>query len=392
MSIMDESLQKHYEWQGKIEVVSRCTVENREQLSLAYTPGVAQPCLEIEKNPELSYDLTRRHNLVAVITDGTAVLGLGDIGPRASMPVMEGKCALFKEFAGVDAFPICVNSKDVDEFVRTVELISYSFGGINLEDISAPRCFEIEKKLKERCDIPVFHDDQHGTAIVASAAMLNAAKVAGKKFGDMTLVINGAGAAGCAIAKQFISMGMGDIIMVDLAGIICDGDEFKNPSHYEMAKLTNKNHKRGTLADALKGADAFIGVSKPNLVSPEMVKSMNDKSIIFAMANPTPEIMPDVAKEAGAFVVGTGRSDFPNQINNVVAFPGIFKGALAVRASDINEDMKRAAAYAIAAAVPADKLCADFILPNAFDKNVAVIVADAVAKAAVESGVARSKK
>lgn len=392
MSIMDESLKKHYEWQGKIEVVSRCTVENREQLSLAYTPGVAQPCLEIEKNPELSYDLTRRHNLVAVITDGTAVLGLGDIGPRASMPVMEGKCALFKEFAGVDAFPICVNSKDVDEFVRTVELISYSFGGINLEDISAPRCFEIEKKLKERCDIPVFHDDQHGTAIVASAAMLNAAKVAGKKFGDMTLVINGAGAAGCAIAKQFISMGMGDIIMVDLAGIICDGDEFKNPSHYEMAKLTNKNHKRGTLADALKGADAFIGVSKPNLVSPEMVKSMAEKSIIFAMANPTPEIMPDAAKEAGAFVVGTGRSDFPNQINNVVAFPGIFKGALAVRASDINEDMKRAAAYAIAAAVPADKLCADFILPNAFDKNVAVIVADAVAKAAVESGVARSKK
>ena len=392
MSIMDESLQKHYEWQGKIEVVSRCTVENREQLSLAYTPGVAQPCLEIEKNPELSYDLTRRHNLVAVITDGTAVLGLGDIGPRASMPVMEGKCALFKEFAGVDAFPICVNSKDVDEFVRTVELISYSFGGINLEDISAPRCFEIEKKLKERCDIPVFHDDQHGTAIVASAAMLNAAKVAGKKFGDMTLVINGAGAAGCAIAKQFISMGMGDIIMVDLAGIICDGDEFKNPSHYEMAKLTNKNHKRGTLADALNGADAFIGVSKPNLVSPEMVKSMAEKSIIFAMANPTPEIMPDAAKEAGAFVVGTGRSDFPNQINNVVAFPGIFKGALAVRASDINEDMKRAAAYAIAAAVPADKLCADFILPNAFDKNVAVIVADAVAKAAVESGVARLKK
>ncbi len=392
MSIMDESLQKHYEWQGKIEVVSRCTVENREQLSLAYTPGVAQPCLEIEKNPELSYDLTRRHNLVAVITDGTAVLGLGDIGPRASMPVMEGKCALFKEFAGVDAFPICVNSKDVDEFVRTVELISYSFGGINLEDISAPRCFEIEKKLKERCDIPVFHDDQHGTAIVASAAMLNAAKVAGKKFGDMTLVINGAGAAGCAIAKQFISMGMGDIIMVDLAGIICDGDEFRNPSHYEMAKLTNKNHKRGTLADALKGADAFIGVSKPNLVSPEMVKSMAEKSIIFAMANPTPEIMPDAAKEAGAFVVGTGRSDFPNQINNVVAFPGIFKGALAVRASDINEDMKRAAAYAIAAAVPADKLCADFILPNAFDKNVAVIVADAVAKAAVESGVARLKK
>ncbi len=389
MSIMDESLKKHYDWKGKIEVVSRCTVEDREQLSLAYTPGVAQPCLEIEKNPELSYDLTRRHNLVAVITDGTAVLGLGDIGPRASMPVMEGKCALFKEFAGVDAFPICVNSKDVDEFVRTVELISYSFGGINLEDISAPRCFEIERKLKEKCDIPVFHDDQHGTAIVASAAMLNAARVAGKKFEDMTLVINGAGAAGCAIAKQFISMGIGDIIMVDLAGIICDGDEFKNPSHYEMAKITNKNHRKGDLAEALKGADAFIGVSKPDLVSEEMVKSMADKSIIFAMANPKPEIMPDKAKAAGAFVVGTGRSDFPNQINNVVAFPGIFKGALAVRASDINEDMKRAAAYAIAEAVPEDKLCADFILPNAFDKNVAVIVADAVAKAAVESGVAR---
>lgn len=389
MSIMDESLKKHYDWKGKIEVVSRCTVEDREQLSLAYTPGVAQPCLEIEKNPELSYDLTRRHNLVAVITDGTAVLGLGDIGPRASMPVMEGKCALFKEFAGVDAFPICVNSKDVDEFVRTVELISYSFGGINLEDISAPRCFEIEKKLKEKCDIPVFHDDQHGTAIVASAAMLNAAKVAGKKFEDMTLVINGAGAAGCAIAKQFISMGLGDIIMVDLAGIICDGDEFKNPSHYEMAKITNKNHRKGGLAEALKGADAFIGVSKPDLVSEEMVRSMADKSIIFAMANPKPEIMPDKAKAAGAFVVGTGRSDFPNQINNVVAFPGIFKGALAVRANDINEEMKRAAAYAIADAVPEDKLCADFILPNAFDKNVAVIVADAVAKAAVESGAAR---
>lgn len=389
MDIMQSSLDKHYEWKGKIEVVSRCTVENREQLSLAYTPGVAQPCLEIEKNPDLSYDLTRRANLVAVITDGTAVLGLGDIGPRASMPVMEGKCALFKEFAGVDAFPICVNSKDVDEFVRTVELISYSFGGINLEDISAPRCFEIEAKLKERCDIPVFHDDQHGTAIVASAAMLNAAKVTGKKFEDMTLVINGAGAAGCAIAKQFISMGIGDVIMVDLAGIICDGDEFKNPSHYDMAKITNKNKKRGGLAEAMAGADAFIGVSKPDLVTPDMIKSMADKPIIFAMANPKPEIMPDLAKESGAYVVGTGRSDFPNQINNVVAFPGIFKGALAVRASDINEEMKRAAAYAIAGAVPEDKLCADFILPNAFDKSVASIVADAVADAAIKSGVAR---
>ena len=392
MDIMQSSLEKHYEWKGKIEIISRCEVSNRDQLSHAYTPGVAQPCLEIEKNPDLSYDLTRRANLVAVITDGTAVLGLGDIGPRASMPVMEGKCALFKEFAGVDAFPICVNSKDVDEIVRTIELISYSFGGINLEDISAPRCFEIERKLKEKLDIPVFHDDQHGTAIVASAAMLNAAKVTGKKFEDMTLVINGAGAAGCAIAKQFISLGIGDIIMVDIKGIICDGDEFENPSHYEMAKLTNKAHRKGGLADAMKGADAFIGVSKPNLVSQDMVRSMADKPIIFAMANPTPEIMPDLAKEAGAYVVGTGRSDYPNQINNVVAFPGIFKGALAVRASDINEEMKRAAAYAIAGVVPEDKLCADFILPNAFDKNIATVVAEAVAEAAVKSGVARLNK
>ena len=392
MDIMQSSLEKHYEWKGKIEIISRCEVSNRDQLSHAYTPGVAQPCLEIEKNPDLSYDLTRRANLVAVITDGTAVLGLGNIGPRASMPVMEGKCALFKEFAGVDAFPICVNSKDVDEIVRTIELISYSFGGINLEDISAPRCFEIERNLKEKLDIPVFHDDQHGTAIVASAAMLNAAKVTGKKFEDMTLVINGAGAAGCAIAKQFISLGIGDIIMVDIKGIICDGDEFENPSHYEMAKLTNKAHRKGGLADAMKGADAFIGVSKPNLVSQDMVRSMADKPIIFAMANPTPEIMPDLAKEAGAYVVGTGRSDYPNQINNVVAFPGIFKGALAVRASDINEEMKRAAAYAIAGVVPEDKLCADFILPNAFDKNIATVVAEAVAEAAVKSGVARIQK
>ena len=389
MDIMQSSLEKHYEWKGKIEVVSRCKVENREQLSNAYTPGVAKPCLEIAENPELSYDLTRRSNLVAVITDGTAVLGLGDIGPRASMPVMEGKCALFKEFAGVDAFPICVNSKDVDEIVRTVELISYSFGGINLEDISAPRCFEIERRLKEKLDIPVFHDDQHGTAIVASAAMLNAAKVSGKRFEDMTLVINGAGAAGCAIAKQFLSLGIGDIIMVDIKGIICDGDEFENPSHYEMAKLTNKTKRKGGLAEAMAGADAFIGVSKPNLVSQDMVRSMADKPIIFAMANPTPEIMPDLAKEAGAFVVGTGRSDFPNQINNVVAFPGIFKGALAVRAKDINEEMKRAAARAIAESVPADKLCADFILPDAFDKSVAEAVAKAVAEAAVQSGVAQ---
>lgn len=389
MDIMQSSLEKHYEWKGKIEVVSRCEVNDREQLSCAYTPGVAQPCLEIEKNPDLSYELTRRANLVAVITDGTAVLGLGDIGPRASMPVMEGKCALFKEFAGVDAFPICVNSKDVDEIVRTVELISYSFGGINLEDISAPRCFEVERRLKEKLDIPVFHDDQHGTAIVASAAMLNAARVCEKRLEDMTLVINGAGAAGCAIAKQFISLGIGDIIMVDINGIICEGDDFENPSHYEMAKLTNKNRRRGVLSDALKGTDSFIGVSKPNLVSQDMVSSMADKPIIFAMANPTPEIMPDLAKAAGAFVVGTGRSDFPNQINNVIAFPGVFKGALSVRAKDINEDMKRAAAYAIAGAVPAGKLCAEYILPDAFDKSLADIIAKAVAEAAVQSGVAR---
>lgn len=389
MDIMESALQKHKEWKGKIEIVSRTSINNRDELSHAYTPGVAAPCLAIEKNPELSYELTRRHNLVAVITDGTAVLGLGDIGPEASMPVMEGKCALFKEFADVDAFPVCVDSKDTDEIVNTIALIGKSFGGINLEDISAPRCFEIEKKLKERLDIPVFHDDQHGTAVVASAAMLNAAKVTGKKIEDMTLVINGAGAAGVAIAKQFISLGIGNIIMVDIKGIICSGDEFENPSHYEMAELTNKNHIRGSLADAMKNADAFIGVSKPNLVSAEMVKSMAEKPIIFAMANPVPEIMPDKAKEAGAFVVGTGRSDYPNQINNVVAFPGIFKGALAVRAKDINEDMKLAAAYAIAGSVPAEKLDADNILPDPFDREIPKAVARAVADAAIKSGIAR---
>ena len=389
MDIMQSALEKHKQWQGKIEIVSRTSINSREELSLAYTPGVAQPCLEIEKNPDLSYSLTRRHNLVAVITDGTAVLGLGDIGPLAAMPVMEGKCALFKEFADVDAFPICVDSKDTDEIVNTIALIGKSFGGINLEDISAPRGFEIERRLKERLDIPVFHDDQHGTAIVASAAMLNAAKIAEKNISDMTLVINGAGAAGIAIAKQFISLGMGNIIMVDINGIICDGDEFSNPAHYEIAKSTNKNHIRGSLADAMKGADAFIGVSRPDLVSDEMVKSMADKSIIFAMANPKPEIMPDKAKEAGAFIVGTGRSDFPNQINNVVAFPGVFKGALAVRARDINEDMKLAAAYAIAGCVPPEKLSADNILPDSFDRSVAEAVAKAVADAAVKSGLAR---
>ncbi|MFR0880199.1 MAG: NADP-dependent malic enzyme [Oscillospiraceae bacterium] len=392
MDIMESALNKHKEWKGKIEIVSRVSVNSRDELSHAYTPGVARPCLEIEKNPELSYELTRRHNLVAVITDGTAVLGLGDIGPEASMPVMEGKCALFKEFADVDAFPICVDSKDTDEIVRTIQLISKSFGGINLEDISAPRCFEIEKQLKEKVDIPVFHDDQHGTAIVASAAMINAAKVAGKKISDMTLVINGAGAAGIAIAKQFITLGIGNIIMVDIKGIICDGDEFENPSHYEIAKVTNKNKIRGGLSDAMKGADAFIGVSKPGLVSEDMVRSMAEKPVIFAMANPTPEIMPDDAKKAGAFIIGTGRSDYPNQINNVVAFPGVFKGALAVRAKDINEDMKLAAAYAIAGSVDESKLDAENILPDPFDREIPKAVAKAVAEAAIKSGVARKKE
>lgn len=389
MDIMQSSLEKHKEWKGKIEVVSRVAINDSDSLTHAYTPGVAQPCLEIQKNPDLSYELTRRANLVAVITDGTAVLGLGDIGGLAGMPVMEGKCALFKEFAGVDAFPLCVKSKDVDEIVRTIELISDSFGGINLEDIGAPRCFEIEKKLKEKVDIPVFHDDQHGTAIVVGAGLMNACKVCGKKFDEMTVVINGAGAAGIAIGKLLLSLNVGNLIMVDINGIICEGDDFTNPAHKEISKVSNKNHLKGTLADALKGADAFVGVSKPNLVSEEMVKSMADKPIIFAMANPVPEIMPDVAKKAGAFVVGTGRSDFPNQINNVVAFPGIFKGALAVRASDINEEMKLAASKAIAGCVSDDKLSADFILPNAFDRNVPIAVAEAVAKAARETGVAR---
>lgn len=392
MDIMESALDKHREWKGKIEIISRTAINDRDQLSHAYTPGVARPCLEIQKQPELSYELTRKHNLVAVITDGTAVLGLGDIGPEAAMPVMEGKCALFKEFADVDAFPICIDSKDTDEIVKTIQMISKSFGGINLEDISAPRCFEIESRLKELVDIPVFHDDQHGTAIVASAAMINAAKTAGKNISDMTLVINGAGAAGIAIAKQFITLGMGNIIMVDICGIICDGDEFENPSHYEIAKVTNKNKIKGGLAEAMKGADCFIGVSKPGLVSAEMIKSMAEKPIIFAMANPTPEIMPEVAKAAGAFVVGTGRSDYPNQINNVVAFPGVFKGALAVRAEDINEDMKLAAAYAIAESVPDGKLAPDNILPDPFDREIPKAVARAVAKAAINSGIARKKE
>lgn len=389
MNIREESLQKHYEWQGKIEVVSRVAVNDTKDLSLAYTPGVAEPCLEIQKDYEKSFQLTRRSNLVAVITDGTAVLGLGDIGPEAGMPVMEGKCALFKEFAGVDAFPICVRSKDVDEIVRTVYLISGSFGGINLEDIAAPRCFEIERKLKEICDIPVFHDDQHGTAIIVAAAVLNALKVVKKDLGEINAVINGSGSAGIAIAKHLLNLGLKNLTMVDRAGIIYEGMDGLNPEQQYMSTITNRSKKTGTLADAMKGADLFIGVSAPNIVNEEMVKSMADEPIIFAMANPTPEIMPDVAKKAGARIVGTGRSDFPNQINNVLAFPGIFRGALDCRASEINEDMKAAASYAIASLVSDDELNDEYILPKAFDRRVGKAVAEAVMEAARKSGVAK---
>lgn len=379
MDIKEQALKKHYKWQGKIEVVSRVPIETREDLSLAYTPGVAQPCLEIAKDPELSYKLTRRSNLVAVITDGTAVLGLGDIGGLAGMPVMEGKCCLFKEFGGVDAFPLCVKSKDPDEIVRTIELIADSFGGINLEDISAPRCFEIEAKLKERLDIPVFHDDQHGTAIVVGAAMMNAVKLAGKKLGEITVVINGAGSAGIAIGKFLLKLGIGNLIMVDIGGIINRDENYENPAHAEISKITNKNNIKGGLADAMRGADVFVGVSKPNLVTPDMVKSMADKPVLFPMANPNPEITYELAKESGAYIVGTGRSDYPNQINNVLVFPGVFKGALSVRAKAITEEMKLAAAHAIAALVTDDKLSADYIIPSALDKSVADAVAEAVA-------------
>ncbi len=382
MDVKEKALEKHYEWQGKIEVISRAPINTAEDLSLAYTPGVAQACLEIEKDPSLSYKLTRRKNLVAVITDGTAVLGLGDIGGLAGMPVMEGKCCLFKEFAGVDAFPLCIKSKDVDEIVHTIELISDSFGGINIEDISAPRCFEIEKRLKEKLDIPVFHDDQHGTAIVVAAAMINAVRCAGKQLSDVTVVINGAGAAGIAIGKFLLEMGIGDLIMVDINGIIDRETVYDNPAHAEISKITNKHNKKGKLADALKGADVFVGVSRPKLVTEEMVASMADKPIVFAMANPEPEIMPELAKKAGAYIVGTGRSDFPNQINNVLVFPGIFKGALSVGAKAITEEMKKAAAYAIADIVTADKLSPEYIIPSPLDKSVAKAVADAVAKAA----------
>ena len=389
MDIREESLEKHYEWRGKIEVISRATIADRHDLSVAYTPGVAEPCLAIQRDPELSFELTRRANLVAVVTDGTAVLGLGDIGPEAGMPVMEGKCALFKSFADVDAFPICVRSKDVDEIVRTVSLIAGSFGGINLEDIAAPRCFEIEAKLKAVCDVPVFHDDQHGTAVVVAAALINALKVVGKDRGAVRVVINGAGSAGTAIGRHLLAMGFGDVTMVDRFGVICEGDETLSPAHADLARVTNRSHLRGTLADAMAGADVFVGVSAPGVVSAEMVRSMAAGAIVFPMANPVPEIMPDEAKAAGAAVVGTGRSDYANQINNVLAFPGIFRGALDCRAREINGEMKVAASLALASLVPDGELSADNIIPSALDRTVAPAVAAAVADAARASGVAR---
>ena len=383
------SLEKHYEWNGKIEINARAKVNDKDSLSLAYTPGVAEPCLEIQKDYKKSWQLTRRSNLVAVITDGSAVLGLGDIGPEAGMPVMEGKCVLFKEFGDVDAFPLCVKTKDVDEFVETVYNISGSFGGINLEDISAPRCFKIEEKLKAKCDIPIFHDDQHGTAVVVSAALINATKLIGKPLGECKAVINGSGAAGIAIAKLLMTLGLKDVILCDRTGAIYEGREKLNESKTAIAKVTNREMTKGTLKDAVVGADIFIGVSAPGVLTEEMIKTMHRDPIVLAMANPTPEIMPDEAKEAGARIVGTGRSDFPNQINNVVAFPGIFRGALDVRASQITENMKIAAAYAIASLVDDDKLTEDYILPYAFDERIKDTVASAVANAARKDGVAR---
>ncbi len=389
MDIKEASLQKHYDWQGKIEVVSKVKVKSSEDLSLAYTPGVAQPCLEIQKDYNKSFVLTRRWNLIGVITDGSAVLGLGNIGPEAGMPVMEGKCVLFKEFAGVDAFPICIRSNDVDEIVNTIYNISGSFGGINLEDIAAPRCFEIERKLKEKCDIPIFHDDQHGTAICVAAAMINSLKLAGKNISDIKCVINGAGAAGTAIGELLLKLGLKNLIMCDKFGAICKGDETLSEAHKELSLKTNPNLEKGTLADVMKNADVFIGVSAPDIVTEEMVASMKRNAIVFPMANPVPEIMPDKALKAGALVVGTGRSDFANQINNVLAFPGIFRGALDVRASDINDEMKMAAVYALSSLVSDEELSREYILPKAFDPRIAPTVAKAVADAARKSGVAR---
>ena len=383
------ALQEHEKWAGKIEVISRAKLETPEDLAVCYTPGVAEPCIKISEDVNLSYKYTRRHNMVAVVTDGSAVLGLGDIGPEAGMPVMEGKCCLFKAFSDVDAFPLCVRTKDVDEIVKTVSLLAGSFGGVNLEDISAPRCFEIERKLKECCDIPIFHDDQHGTAVVTMAAMINALKVVGKKINEIKVVTSGAGAAGIAIIKLLISMGLKNVIMCDRKGAIYKGREGLNKEKEEMAEISNQNMEKGSLADVIKGADVFIGVSAPGTVTQEMIHTMAPNPILFPMANPTPEIMPEEAKAAGAAVIGTGRSDFPNQINNVLAFPGIFRGALDVRASDINDEMKVAAAYAIANIITDEERNAEYIIPNPFDKRVAKAVAEAVAKAARDTGVAR---
>ena len=389
MDYAEKSLELHYELKGKIEVTARAKVGDREALSLAYTPGVAAPCLEIQKDVSKSYELTRRWNTVAVVTDGTAVLGLGDIGPEAGMPVMEGKCVLFKEFGGVDAIPLCIRSKDVDEIVNTVALLAGSFGGVNLEDISAPRCFEIERRLKERCDIPVFHDDQHGTAVIMLAGLMNALKAVGKKLDDVKIVTSGAGAAGIAIIKLLVSVGAKNVVMTDRRGAIYNGRADLNPAKQEIAEITNPAGERGSLKDVIKGADVFIGVSAPGVLTPEMVSSMSENAIVFACANPTPEIFPDEAKKAGAAGVSTGRSDYPNRINNVLAFPGIFRGALDARASEINDEMKIAAAHAIAGLVSDEELCCDNILPQAFDPRVGKAVAEAVKNAAISSGTAR---
>ena len=391
MDVNEKAIKMHEEWAGQIEVIATAPVGSKEELAIAYTPGVAAPCLEIQKDVDLSYKYTRRHNLVAVVTDGTAVLGLGDIGPEAGMPVMEGKCALFKAFGDVDAFPLCIRSKDVDEIVNTVALLAGSFGGVNLEDISAPRCFEIEKKLKERCDIPIFHDDQHGTAVITLAGLTNALKIVGKKIGDIKVAMSGAGAAGISIAKHLIRLGVDSkkIIMCNSKGIVCEGDPRLNPAQAEMAAITNAGHLKGTIADALRGADVFIGVSAPGVVTKEMVATMAKDAIVFPMANPTPEIMPDLALEGGARIVGTGRSDFPNQINNLLAFPGIFRGALDCRASRINEEMKVATSIALASLIPESELSETNIIPSALNKDVAKVVSAAVIKAAHETGVAR---